>query len=136
MEKVLNQAEMLAEAILESEEYITMRLSEQAAMRDTEATGLIAAYTEKRSAVENILADANMNPGDLAKAGSELEEVERAIDANEVLNKMRDSREAFNDMMRKVNSIIKFVITGEKDDEEGCSGSCSSCSGCGHHHHH
>ena len=43
MEKVLNQAEMLAEAILESEEYINMRLSEQAAMRDTEATGLIAA---------------------------------------------------------------------------------------------
>ena len=136
MEKVLNQAEMLAEAILESEEYITMRLSEQAAMRDSEATGLIAAYTEKRTAVENILADANMNPGDLAKAGSELEEVEHAIDENEVLNKMRDSREAFNDMMRKVNSIIKFVVTGERDDEEeGCSGSCSSCSGCGHHHH-
>lgn len=131
MEKVLNQAEMLAEAILESEEYINMRLSEQAAMRDTEATGLIAAYTEKRTAVENILADANMNPGDLAKAGGELEEVERAIDSNEVLNKMRDSREAFNDMMRKVNSIIKFVVTGERDDEEeGCSGSCSSCSGC------
>ena len=132
MEKVLNQAEMLAEAILESEEYITMRLSEQAAMRDEEATGLIAAYTEKRTAVENLLADANMNPGDLAKAGAELEEVEHAIDANETLNKMRDSREAFNEMMRKVNSIIKFVVTGERDDEEegGCSGSCSSCSGC------
>ena len=28
MDKVLNQAEMLAEAILESEEYINMRLSE------------------------------------------------------------------------------------------------------------
>ena len=30
MEKVLNQAELLAEAILESEEYINMRLTEQA----------------------------------------------------------------------------------------------------------
>ena len=130
MEKVLNQAEMLAEAILESEEYITMRLSEQAAMHDSEATGLIAAYTEKRSAVENILADANMNPGDLAKAGSELEEVERAIDANEVLGKMRETNEAFNAMMKKVNSIIRYVVTGEEEQEEGCSGSCSTCSGC------
>ena len=45
MEKVLNQAEMLAEAILESEEYISMRLAEQAAMRDENATQLIASYS-------------------------------------------------------------------------------------------
>ena len=50
MEKVLNQAELLAEAILESEEYIAMRLAEQAAMKDEKATQLIAAYTEKRQA--------------------------------------------------------------------------------------
>ena len=136
MEKVLNQAELLAEAILSSEPYISMRLAEQAAMKDEKATGLIAAYTEKRQKVENILADANMDHGALAAAGEELRNVEDAIDKNEVLTKMRQTNEDFNEMMRKVNSIIKFVITGEKDDEEGCSGSCSSCSGCGHHHHH
>ena len=80
MEKVLNQAELLAEAILESEEYIAMRLAEQAAMKDEKATQLIAAYTEKRQAVENLLADANMDHGALAKAGEELENVEHAID--------------------------------------------------------
>ena len=80
MEKVLNQAELLAEAILESEEYIAMRLAEQAAMKDEKATQLIAAYTEKRQAVENLPADANMDHGALAKAGEELENVEHAID--------------------------------------------------------
>ena len=60
MEKVLNQAEMLAEAILESEEYIAMRLAEQAAMKDEKANQLIMAYTEKRQAVEALLADANI----------------------------------------------------------------------------
>jgi len=130
MEKVLNQAEMLAEAILESEEYITMRLAEQAAMRDENATQLIASYSEKRQAVENLLADANMDHGALAKAGQELQEVERAIDACEVLNKMRESNEAFNAMMKKVNAIIRYVVTGEEEQEEGCSGSCSTCSGC------
>ena len=118
MEKVLNQAELLAEAILESEEYIAMRLAEQAAMK-----------------VENLLADANMDHGALAKAGEELENVEHAIDENEIITRMRQTNEAFTQMMKKVNSIIKFVVTGENDEEEhGCSGSCEGCSGCGHQH--
>ena len=130
MEKVLNQAEMLAEAILESQEYISMRLAEQAAMRDEEATQLIASYSEKRQAVESLLADANMDHGALAKAGQELQDVERAIDACEVLTKMRESNDAFNAMMKKVNAIIRYVVTGEEEQEEGCTGSCSSYSGC------
>jgi len=130
MEKVLNQAELLAEAILESEEYIAMRLAEQAAMRDENATQLIAAYSEKRQAIESLLADANMDHGALAKAGEELQNVERAIDACEVLNKMRETNDAFNAMMKKVNAIIRYVVTGEEEQEEGCTGSCSSCSGC------
>jgi len=130
MEKVLNQAEMLAEAILESEEYISMRLAEQAAMRDENATQLIASYSEKRQAIESLLADANMDHGALAKAGQELQDVERAIDECEVLNKMRATNEVFNAMMKKVNSIIRYVVTGEEEQEEGCTGSCSSCSGC------
>lgn len=48
---------------------------------------------------------------------------------------MRQTNEAFTQMMKKVNSIIKFVVTGENDEEEhGCSGSCEGCSGCGHQH--
>lgn len=134
MEKVLNQAEMLAEAILESEEYIAMRLAEQAAMKDEQATQLVAAYSEKRQAVENLLADANMDHGALAKAGEELRNVEQAIDECEVLSKMRETNDAFTDMMKKVNSIIRYVVTGEEEQEEGCTGSCASCSGCGGRH--
>ena len=127
MEKVLNQAELLAEAILESEEYSAMRLAEQAAMKDEKATQLIAAYSEKRQNVERLLADANMDHGALAKAGEELE--------NEIISRMRKTNEDFSEMMKKVNSIIKYVVTGENDEEEhGCSGSCESCGGCGHHH--
>ena len=135
MEKVLNQAEQLAEAILESEEYITMRLTEQAVMKDEEATLLISRYSEKRQAVENLLADANMDHGALAKAGAALEEAEHMMNENKLLQKMRESNDAFTTMMKQVNKIIKFVVTGEQEDEaEGCTGSCESCGGCGHQH--
>ena len=46
------------------------------------------------------------------------------------LNKMRETNDAFNKMMQKVNSIIRYVVTGEEEHEEGCTGSCHSCSGC------
>ena len=112
-----------------------MRLAEQAAMKDEKATQLIAAYSEKRQNVERLLADANMDHGALAKAGEELENVEHAIDENEIISRMRKTNEDFSEMMKKVNSIIKYVVTGENDEEEhGCSGSCESCGGCGHHH--
>ena len=136
MEKVLNQAELLAEAILESDEYIAMRLAEQEALKDEKANQLIAAYSEKRQAVENLLSNPNLDHGELARAGEELENVEHAIDENPVISKMRTTNDAFTAMMKKVNSIIREVVTGETEDEhEGCTGSCSSCGGgCGHVH--
>ena len=141
MEKVLNQAELLAEAILESEEYINLRLTEQAVMKDEEATLLVANYSEKRSKVEELLANPNMDRGELAKAGQELQEAEHMLDHNKLIAKMQETNDAFTDMMKKVNKIIKKVVTGEDEEEDGhsgCSGSCSSCGGscgCGHSHH-
>lgn len=134
MEQVLNMAERLAEAILESDEYINMRLTEQAVTKDEEAALLVSNYNEKRGRVESILADANMDHGALAKAGQELEEAEHMLNANKLIFKMRECNDAFTGMMKKVNSVIKLVVTGEPEEEEGCTGSCSTCGGCGHQH--
>ena len=136
MEKVLAQAELLAEAILSSEEYIRMRLAEQAAIADTSATELVSAYQERRAEVETILSANDLDHGELAKAGEALEAAEKALDDCAIIKDMRDSRADFSDMMNQVNALIKLVVTGEAPEEEagGCSGSCSSCGGgCGGH---
>lgn len=132
MEKVLLQAERLAEAILESEEYIRMRLLEQAATKDEAAARLVASYSEKRSRVETILASTEMDHASLAQAGEELEVAEQAVEEYRPLQDMREARTAFTEMMEKVNSIIRYVVTGEEPQpkEGGCSGSCAGCSGC------
>jgi len=133
MEKVLNQAEQLAEAILESEEYIKMRIAETAAMRNEEAAGLIAAYAQRRSAVEALLTSEDIDRSALDEASENLEATEKAIDENQLIKAMREANTAFGDMMKQVNRIIKYVVTGEMEQaQEGCSGSCSSCAGCGH----
>ena len=133
MEKVLQQAELLAESILESEVFIRMRLCEQAAAKDEGATALVAEYNEKRSRVETVLTANDLNHDELAKAGAELEGVEKELDDYALLKDMREAQAEFGDMMNKVNAIIKFVVTGESPEEGGCSGSCGSCGGCGGH---
>ena len=136
MEKVLNLAEQLAEAILESTEFIKMRLSEQAAMNDEEASRLIAEYSERRAKVESVLAANDMDHNALSEAGAKLEETEKAIDENAMLKTMRDTNADFGYMMQQVNRIIKMVVTGEDEhaqEQDGCSGSCSSCGGGCHH---
>lgn len=131
MKKVLEQARLLAETILESEEYTQMHQAELTAMKDEKATQLIAAYQEKRQKVEDLLASPDMDKGALAAAGEELENVEHAIEENEVLNRMQLTNEAFTEMMKQVNSIIQLVVTGRRPEEhsEGCTGSCETCGG-------
>ncbi len=133
MEKVLNQAEQLAEAILDSEEYIKMRLAEQAAFRDESAAKLISDYTEQRGVVEGLLAANNVDHQALSEAGDKLDAIQKQITDNPMLKTMREANAAFTDMMKQVNQLIKFVVTGEKDEPEGCTGSCDSCGGACHH---
>jgi len=131
MEKVILQAELLGEAILESDVYIRMRLSEQAAMKDESASVLVAEYQEKRTQVENVLSENNMDREALSKASQELEAAEKAVDDYALLGEMREARAAFSEMMTKVNSIIKYVVTGESAETSGgCGGSCDGCKGC------
>lgn len=134
MDNVLTQAEQLAEAILESEEYIKMRIAEQAAMRDGQATGLIEEYSQCRDQVESLLAQNDLDHDALAKAGEKLKDVEERIGENTLIQTMRVTNAAFTGMMQQVNKIIKYVVTGEMDEASGgCSGSCASCgSGCQH----
>lgn len=132
MENVLKQAEQLAEAILDSEVFIKMRLAERAAMSDETATNLITAYAEQRKVVENLLAASDMDHAALAEEGQKLEDAQKAMDDNTLIKAMRGTNDEFTQMMQQVNKIIRFVVTGESDEEESCSGSCESCGGSCH----
>ena len=131
MISVLDQAQKLAETILESEEYQAVHAAEQAVMKDKDAAEKIAAYMEKRQKVESILANNNLDHSALALAGGELESAEQAMNALELVQAMQKARADFTQMMQNVNQIIRFVVTGETGEEEsGCTGSCQGCSGC------
>ena len=132
LNNVMQKAQALAEAILESEIYQGMKSAERRYMRDEQALSLTAAVNEKRNAVQELLTANDMDHDALAQAGEALEEAEEAMNACVAVHELQDARRAFTSMMDNVNRILRLVITGETDDGEegGCSGNCSGCAGC------
>ena len=134
MRNVMMKAQELAEAILDSEVYTRMKQQENDVKRDPGAGAALSDMIEKRSRVENILSSANMDPNELAEASREMEEAEQRMNDNEMIKTLKEYRKDFQTMMDNVNRILRLVITGETEDENGgsagCSGNCSGCSGC------
>ena len=133
LNNVMQKAQALAEAILESEIYQGMKAAENRYMHDGEALALTAAVNEKRNAVQELLTANDMDHAALAMAGEELEDAEEAMNACAAVHELQDARRAFTAMMDNVNRILRLVITGETGDDDtgsGCSGNCSGCAGC------
>ena len=127
MREVMQKAQELAEAIVESSVYQRMHTAELQVNKDEEAVKAVAAFVEKRQAVENVLAQSDMDHEQLARVGEEMEEAEKRLNEVPLVKEMQEARKEFTQMMENVNRILRLVVTGETDD--GCSGDCSGCSG-------
>ena len=134
MREVMMKAQELAEVILDSEVYRKMKQQENEVKRDPEAARALGDMIEKRNRVETILSSADMDPNELARASSEMEEAENRMNSNDMIKTLKEYRKDFQTMMDNVNRILRLVITGETEEESGtgagCSGNCSGCSGC------
>ncbi len=134
MREVMMCAQKLAEAILHSDVYQHMHQLEESVTSNPEATQVISAYMEKRTATEQAMRKQDADPAAIAAAAKELEEAQQEMDDCPIIKEMRDAQKQYQDMMNNVNLILRLVVTGETGDEGGsaggCSGNCSSCSGC------
>ncbi|MDO4484610.1 MAG: YlbF family regulator, partial [Clostridia bacterium] len=128
MDKVLQIAQELGNAILESEIYQRMHIAELQATKDEAAVKAMADFMEARKKVEDILSANDLSRDELAMAGQALEEAEQRMNETPAVKEMQQSRADFTQMMENVNSILKMIITGEVNDDSA-KGGCSSCSG-------
>ena len=127
MREVMQKAQELAEAIVESSIYQRMHAAELQVNKDEEAVRAVSEFVEKRQAVDTVLAQSDMDHELLARAGEEMEEAEKRLNEVPLVKEMQEARREFTQMMENVNRILRLVVTGETDD--GCSGDCSGCSG-------
>ena len=127
MREVMQKAQELAEAIVESSVYQRMHAAELQVNKDEAAVKAVAEFVEKRQAVETVLAQSDMDHEQLARVGEEMEEAEKRLNEVPLVKEIQEARKEFTQMMENVNRILRLVVTGETDD--GCSGDCSGCSG-------
>lgn len=134
MKQVLQKTQELAEAILESEFYQNMKRLENETRRDEEAASLLDDMIWKRKRVEDILSDAKMDPEELKQASLEMNAAEEAMNANTQIQKLKEARKDFQNMMDNVNQLLRLAITGETQESRrftvSCSGNCGECGGC------
>jgi len=131
MSKVTDCARALGEAIVASEEYKNMQITEQAAMSDPKVAELMARYLELKNALGEAMCQPDADAEMISRYGQEMDEVQQTLTAIPAVDAMTSSRQQFSELMNQVNRVLEFIITGELPQSSGgCSGNCSGCSGC------
>lgn len=132
MNDVFEKARALGEALLASEEYAAMRAAEDAASADSGVLEKMNAYVDKKSKVEEALANEAPDRALLAQYSGEMQALQAELNAMPLVAALNHARQGFTDMMKQVNQVIEFTLTGNmKEESAGCAGGdCSGCSGC------
>ena len=130
MSKVTECARALGEAIVASDEYKAMQLTEKTAMSDPEVAAAMNRYLELKTELTAEMQNAEPDTDKIARIGNEMDEAQQALNSIAAVDAMTTSRQQFSELMNQVNRVLEFIITGELADQGGCSGNCSGCSGC------
>ena len=110
MSKVTDCARALGQAIVDSEEYKAMQITEA-------KDGMHAAMSAG-------------NADEIARFSQEMDDAQQTLNAMPAVDAMTTARQNFSELMNQVNHVLEFMITGEVEQGGGCTGNCASCGGC------
>ncbi|MBR5587160.1 MAG: YlbF family regulator [Clostridia bacterium] len=130
MNKVIELAKELGEAMSGSDEFLRYRAAEEAYHADAEALRLTEEYGRKSDELAKELTKEDIKPSEMIKIRQQMTAEYGALCLNPVIKEFIESKQAAEKLLGEVNSIIHFYVTGEEEQSGGCSGNCSSCGGC------
>ena len=130
-EAVIKKAQELAQLIKKSDEFIGMRVTEDAATKDEQLTAAFMEYEEKHTELERISLKDPPDFDKMSELNREMEEIQARFQSYPMAKALQVARQQFTDMMDAVNNELKKVLAPESAG--GCSGHCDSCGGGCHH---
>lgn len=123
---ILNKARELGESIAESAELARLKTSELMLDSDELARKLMNDY--KQLQMELVRATKSKNDRAAVEEIKErLINKQQELNDYSVTNEYLEAKNGFDDLMKSINNVIAYAITGE---EQCSSGGCGSCSGC------
>ena len=131
MNEVFAKTRELGEALLRSEEYKAVKDAENKAMSNPEAAQIVGRFIELRADMEKAMSEGEKDWVKIGSLSSEIDSCREKMNGIEVLNELDSAREAFSELINQINSVLRFIVTGDMTPGEGaCGGSCATCSGC------
>lgn len=132
MNEVFAKTRELGEAILKSEEFARVKEAEEKAMKNTEAAETMGKYLEYKGEMDKMMAMGEKDWAKVKEISDEMSALQERMNLIDDIKDLNDAREGFANLINQVNSVLRFIVTGEMDAPEGgCSGSCETCGGCG-----
>ncbi len=141
MNQVFLKTRELGEALLESNEYKAMKAAEDKAMKNADAAMTMGKLVECRNQIQSMLETDRADSEQLKALSEEMDAYQEHLQSLDDILELNEARDGFSGLIEQVNSVLRFIVTGQMTEdegaEEGCGGGCDSCGGgCGHHHHH
>lgn len=125
----------LGKMIQAEESYINLQTAEKNADADQTLQDLIKEFNLKRLSINNETQKAEKDSEKIAELNSEMQKIYADIMSNENMIAYNDAKQAFDQLMTRVMTIIQNCSQGEDpettDYTASCSGSCATCGGCG-----
>ena len=130
MNEVFLKTRELGEAILKSEEFACVKEAEEKAMKNTEAAETMGKYLEAKGEMDRIMAMGEKDWAKVKELSDEMSRLQERMNLIDDIKALNEAREGFANLINQVNSVLRFIVTGEMDSAEGgCSGSCETCGG-------
>lgn len=128
---VLEQAKILGQALVDSDEFKAYADAEKEYNSNEEAQKLTKEYDKNCEIHYNELKKDGIAPSEMVKIRRQITEEYTKVSSHPVIKDYLEKKKAAERLLANVNSIIKFYVTGEEQhDDSGCTGSCSTCGGC------
>lgn len=137
MNEVFAKTRELGEAIMRSEEYLNVKKAEEIALKNSEAAEAMGKYLECRQQVEKLLAEGDKDWARIKQLSEEMDAHQARMNMVDDIVNLNHARDEFTKLINQVNSVLRFIVTGEmqsEEDDSGCTGSCSTCGGACHVH--
>ncbi|MBQ6795566.1 MAG: YlbF family regulator [Clostridia bacterium] len=129
MSEILTKARELGQAIVDSDEYKTLKKAEEAQEKDEEAMALLVEYNNVRKALAEEINSGEVSDERMAEIRTKLEESYEKVMSHPTISGYYEAQKKFEAIVGQMNSILTYFMTGEISG--GCSGNCSGCSSCG-----
>lgn len=126
--EIFDKARELGEAIVNSNEYKTLKLAEAKQEQDEEAMKLLREYSEVRKTLGEEINKGDVSQERMEEIRAAVEEAYEKVTGNDIIVEYINAQRAFQAVIDQMNTILSYHITGQLPG--GCSGSCADCGGC------